>query len=116
MESKMNLRIIVTRISILIILFASAVHAQNNTELNVITIDLDKENLVGMKDIEFKTLLNNKIENDWNIIQSTFNNEFQIPIRIMIYKDQKLIFLSICYNKKTLSDELNIIAWILNRF
>jgi hypothetical protein len=116
MESKMNLRIIVTRISILIILFACTVHAQNNTELNVITIDLEKENLIGMKDVELKNLLNNKIENDWNIIVSTFNNEFRIPIRIMIYKDQKLIFLSICYNKKTLSDELNIIAWILNRF
>lgn len=112
----MNLRITVTRISLLIILFASAVHAQYNTELNVVTINIDKENLIGMKDIELRNLLNNKIENDWNIIMSTFNNEFRIPIRIMIYKDQKLIFLSICYNKEKLFDEINAVLWLLNRF
>lgn len=112
----MNLRITVTRISFLIILFASAVHSQNNTEINVVTINIYKENLIGMKDIELRNLLNNKIENDWNIMQNTFNNEYRIPIRIMIYKNQKLIFLSMCYDKEKLFDEINAVLWLLNRF
>lgn len=98
------------------ILFACTVHAQNNPELNVITINLEKENLIGMDDIELKNLLNNKIENDWNIILSKFNNEFQIPIRIMIYKEERLIYVSVCYNKEKLFDEINSVLWLLNRF
>ena len=112
----MKLRIIITHIFILIILFACTVRAQFNPELNVITINLEKENLIGMKDVELKNLLNSRIENDWNIMTSTFNNEFQIPVRIMVYKDERLIYVVVCYNKEKLFDEINTVLWLLNRF
>ncbi len=112
----MNLRITVIHVYILIILFACTTHAQYNSELNVITINLEKENLIGMKDVELRDLLNSKIENDWNIIQSTFNNEFQIPIRIMIYKDERLIFVSMCNSKEKLFDTINAVTRLLNSY
>lgn len=110
----MNLRITITFVFILINLFSCTVNAQYYPELNMITINLEKENMMWMNETEIKNLLNNKIENDWNIIMSKLNNEYQIPIRIMIYIDQELIYVSTFYNKEKLSDEINAIVCLLN--
>ncbi len=112
----MKLRITIVHVFILLILFACKINAQYDTELNMITINLEKDNLIRTNGEELKNLLNNKIQSGWNFILNGFDNEFLIPTRLMIYKDGKLIYASVCYSREKLNYEINAIVHVLDLF
>lgn len=112
----MNFRIDRIYMSVLLLLIVTPLSAQYQIESNLITVNLDVEKLIGMKDIAFMELLNSKIENETQSNLSGFNNGQVVLIRIIIYKEEKIVFASAFINKDQLDGLLNSILWHLDKY
>lgn len=112
----MNFRMTYRCLFVLIAFLSGSLKARYSPQPYLITVNLDAEKLVGMQDIALLELLNNKIENERQNVLGMFNTGLSIPLRIIIYKDDQIIFASTFYNKEKLFDDLNSLLWRLNKF